>query len=45
VLVVLMITCPGEVLFWSILFGVLEAFCTCILKAFSRFGKFSLLFY
>jgi hypothetical protein len=28
VLVVLMIICHGEVLFWSSLFGVLEASCT-----------------
>jgi hypothetical protein len=28
VLVVLMIICHGEVLFWSCLFGVLEASCT-----------------
>jgi hypothetical protein len=33
--------CHGEVLFWSYLLGVLEAFCTWIGISFLRFGKFS----
>jgi hypothetical protein len=44
VLAVLMIICHGEVLFWSSLFGVLEASCTCINNSFLRFGEFLLLF-
>jgi hypothetical protein len=40
VLVVLMIICHGVVLFWSGLFGVLEAYCICMEIDFSRFGKF-----
>jgi hypothetical protein len=42
VLVVLII-CHGVVLFWSCLFGVLEASCTWMGIAFSRFGKFSVI--
>jgi hypothetical protein len=39
VLVVLMIICCGEVLFWSSLFGVLVDSCTWMGKTFLRFGK------
>jgi hypothetical protein len=39
VLVVSMITCYGEVLFWSSLFGVPEASYTWMGKTFFRFGK------
>jgi hypothetical protein len=44
VLVVLMIICHGDVLFWSSLFGVLQASFTCMSKTFSRFGKFSVMY-
>jgi hypothetical protein len=43
VLVVLMIICCGEALFWLSLFGVLEASCTWMGKTFSRFRKFSVI--
>jgi hypothetical protein len=39
VFVVLMMICHGIDLFWSGLFGVLEASCTCMGIDFSRFGK------
>jgi hypothetical protein len=40
VLVVLMIICHRKVLFWSCLFGVLEASYTWMGISFMRFGKF-----
>jgi hypothetical protein len=40
---ILMIICHGEVLFWSNLFGVLEASCIWMGKTFLRFGKFSII--
>jgi hypothetical protein len=40
VLVVLMVICHGEVLFWSSLFSFLETSCTWMGKTFSRFGKY-----
>jgi hypothetical protein len=43
VLVLLIIICLGEVIFWSSLFGVLEASCTWMVKTFSRFGNFSVI--
>jgi hypothetical protein len=41
VLVVLIIICHREILFWSGPFGVLKASCTWIDNPFSRFGKIS----
>jgi hypothetical protein len=38
-----MIICCEEVLFWSSLFDVLEAFCTRMGKSFLRFWKFSVI--
>jgi hypothetical protein len=38
-----MITCHREVLFWSSLFGELEAFCTWMGKTFLRFQKLSVI--
>jgi hypothetical protein len=43
VLVVLVIICHGEVLFWSSLLGILEASCTRMGETFLRFGKFSVI--
>jgi hypothetical protein len=45
VLVVLMIVCSREVLFWSSLFGVLETSCTECAKLSQDLGNFLLSFY
>jgi hypothetical protein len=43
VLVVLMIICHWEALFWLSLFGVLQVSCSWMGKTFLRFGKFSVI--